>query len=342
MATELDELPPQVASDFPEKGCVRKSSLNVGWVGILFGGLAAILYTLANSFLRELSMQIDPVLVAATKAACTAVVVWPIGLFFHYRGMALLPPLKGLLWMLFAAIQVQLLGGVMLQIALGILGMAMTVPIYMGAMVVSTAVLGRIVLNEPLTKMLSLSLLILIVSVFVLCLGAEDAHAKVNENPSLVVGGSSFVVGVLAAISTGLSYAVLGVTIRGVFRRYSVPEYAPILVVASVGTVMLGGWSLLTRGGWETLCTADTSYLLAMVMAGVANAFGFLCLAKSLKLLPAVYVNSINVSQVAIAAVVGVLWFQELLSASLLIGLSIMLLGFWLLANSSKRSSGHR
>ncbi len=55
----------------------------------------------------------------------------------------------------------------------------------------------------------------------------------------------------------------------------------------------------------------------------MANAVAFVALTKSLELVGVVYVNALNATQAAMAAVAGVLYFKEPLSAAL--GLGVVL-----------------
>jgi drug/metabolite transporter (DMT)-like permease len=79
-----------------------------------------------------------------------------------------------------------------------------------------------------------------------------------------------------------------------------------------------------------------------MLGAGLCNAIAFYCLSWSLKLLPVIYVNAINVSQVAMAGAIGVLLFFEPLSVWLSTGLVIMIIGFGMLAHFSSKTTDRR
>ena len=57
-----------------------------------------------------------------------------------------------------------------------------------------------------------------------------------------------------------------------------------------------------------------------MMLAGFFNAVAFLALAKSLQLIPVVYVNALSSSQAAMAAVAGILIFAERSSPALWLG----------------------
>ncbi|MEM7454896.1 MAG: DMT family transporter [Planctomycetota bacterium] len=302
--------------------------------GVLFGFSAAVLYTLANLFLRRLSTEVDPFLVAAMKATFTAMVGWTALAITARRnrgsGAPVFPPRSGLIALLLAAIQVQLFGGVLVQIAFGTLGMALVVPIYIGSLVASTAILGAFFLREPVSVILSIALTVIIGSVFLLSMGAGDAHEKMQTGDDNVVSGLSITVGLVAAFTVGIAYAVLGVTIRGTLKKFKMSQFAPVAIVASTGMVLLGTLAI-SRGAISALQTMELSWIAMMILAGLSNAFAFLCLVRALKLLPVVYVNAINASQVALSAIVGLTFFAEPLTWTLAAGLAVMMFGFVLL-----------
>jgi drug/metabolite transporter (DMT)-like permease len=64
-----------------------------------------------------------------------------------------------------------------------------------------------------------------------------------------------------------------------------------------------------------------------MLLAGVGNALSFVALTISLRLTSVVYVNSLNATQAAMAALAGLLFFGEVLSPWLLVGLVLTVVG---------------
>ncbi len=326
------------ASDEPDSvtSPARHRMPKPGMVGIALGFGAAISYTLANACLRDVSTKLDPILCAGCKASFTALLVLPWLIYLLAIGKKVFPPLKQSLWLLFAAVQVQLFGGIMLQVALANIGIALVVPIYLGSMVFGTAILARLFLKEAVDRKTLVSLAILVAAVMVLSLGAEKAHLQMTTEANEFSGKLSFVWGSLAAVIVGLAYSVLAVIIRGVFNSCDIPKPTPVLFVAAVGMFMLGGWSI-ARGGFDDLCCTSGNTLAMLVGAGAFNAIAFCCLSGAISLLPVVYVNAINVSQAALAAIVGVAIFSEEPSIYLIAGLVIMAIGFSLLSLAKLR-----
>ena len=71
-----------------------------------------------------------------------------------------------------ASLICQLFGNVVFQWSLGIVGMALAVPLTLGTMIVAGAIMGRMVLNEPVTMRMAISTVVLIGAISVLSLGA--------------------------------------------------------------------------------------------------------------------------------------------------------------------------
>jgi drug/metabolite transporter (DMT)-like permease len=117
----------------------------------------------------------------------------------------------------------------------------------------------------------------------------------------------------------------LGVGIRHSARR-GTPVSTILVVVSLVGTVGLGGLSYLRLG---TLGGGSTTLpdLAVMLLAGICNAAAFLTLTKALELARLVHVSALGASQVAMAAVAGVVLFNEPPSAPLALGVMLTVAG---------------
>jgi drug/metabolite transporter (DMT)-like permease len=226
--------------------------------------------------------------------------------------------------LLIASLVCQLFGNVAFQWSLGIVGIALTVPLTLGTMIISGAIMGRVYLHESVTVRMAISLVILIAAICVLSLGAGEASS------SILPATDSFsvwivVAGVSIACLSGISYALLGVVIRyGVTGRVSVAS--TLVIVTLTGVVSLGSLSLL-KSGWQVMLDTAPRDLLVMIAAGVFNALAFLALTKSLQLVPVVYVNALNATQATMAALAGVWFFSEPSSAALWLGVILTAVG---------------
>ncbi len=284
----------------------------------MFGLLAAVGYTAANICLRSVTRQ-DPYWVSAMKAVPTVLIFGPWLLVRISKSQALLPPLRPYLWLIAAALVGQVGGNVVFQWALGVIGLALAVPICLGMLILSGAILGRGLLGERVTIRNGGSMLLLIMAIVVLSLGAPKAHAEmahVQTSAPLMVAA-----GVLAACLAGLAYGVLGVAIRNAARQGS-PHTTTLVTVGLAGVLVLWPWTWL-RIGWDGMLATDTTSMAYMIGAGLANAAAFFALTKSLQMANVVHVNALNATQATMAAIAGVLLFAEPLSAAL--GLGVLL-----------------
>jgi drug/metabolite transporter (DMT)-like permease len=204
----------------------------------------------------------------------------------------------------------------------------------MGAIILFSAVLGRVFVNESVTPLTVVSLLVLIVAIWTLSLGAGDASlALVNRQ----LGGWLLAAGVAAACCAGLSYAVLGVVVRyAVAGRASVS--VTVMTTSLVGLIALGGPSAW-RLGWGGITTYRFADWRAMLLAGLCNFVAYLALTRALQLTSLVTVNALNASQVAMAAVAGVVLFGEVPSHALAIGVGLTVLGLLLMPRRGHRAS---
>lgn len=293
---------------------------------------------MANACLRAVS-HCDAVWVSCVKAFPTVAIFGPIVLWRCLRGREAMPSARQMAALIAVSIICQLFGNVVFQWSLGVVGMALAVPLTLGMMIVAGALLGRAFLHESVTVPMAISTAVLIAAMFVLSLGA-------NEASHTVVGGRSgpavwlVVAGVGAALGSGVAYALLGVVIR-----YAVTDRISILMtlvsVTLTGVIVLGAAALGRVGVSGMLATAPRD-LAIMLLAGFFNAVAFLALTRSLQLVPVVYVNALNATQATMAAVTGVLLFAERSSWALWYGVGLTVIGLILMQKRLLRPRASR
>jgi drug/metabolite transporter (DMT)-like permease len=301
--------------------------------GAVFGLSAAVLYTLSNIALRQ-SVTTDPFLVSAVKAAPTVVFLGPFVLWMRARGQPLATSTRMIPRFAAAALVAQFGGNAMFQIALGIIGLAATVPIVLGLLIIGGAVLGRWLLGEPVRPRTVVAIVTLITAVVILSRpGSETAETPSATSPSLWVGG-------LCAAVAGTSYALFGTVLRQTLNGgMSAP--ATMLISGVIGTVTL--WSVtFARIGLEPVGAITAGQWAVMSLAGVFNFTAFISLSLSLKALPVVAVNLINASQVAMAAVAGIVLFGEPITLPLVSGIALTVAGLLVLASRRRPKQGGR
>ena len=251
-------------------------------------------------------MHCDPVWVSAIKALPTATLVFPWLVLMTRRGQSLVPSIGMVAAIAAAGLGGQVVGNVSFQYALTVLGVALTVPLTLGGMIVAATILGRVFLHEPVTPRAVVSLTLLLVAICVLSVGARDAGESVDR---VAATPAHLIAAVAAGCLSGLAYAVLNVVIRYTVLR-GMPLPTTLFTVSLVGILALSTISWV-RLGTATLLATEPRDLGLMLLAGVCNTVAFLALTKSLQLTSVVYVNALNATQAMLAALAGVMIFGE-------------------------------
>lgn len=293
-------------------------------VGTACGLAAAVGYSAANVCLRQVS-NCDPVWVSAVKSVPTVLLAAPIIAWQYWGQSRQVLTWRAALALVLAGLLGQVGGNVLFQWSLGVVGLALAVPLCLGGQIISSGVLGRVVLGESVSAQRALAIGILIVATAVLSSGAADAHRSVAHDRLEATTVWALASGVGAAFVSGFSYAVLGVVIRrSVQGKTSI--VATLFVVCIAGTISLGAWSPY-RIGWDGMTATESHELGAMLAAGVFNFVAFWALTKALQLTPVVYVNALNVTQASLAAIAGVVLFRESPSLGLVAGVVLTAVG---------------
>jgi drug/metabolite transporter (DMT)-like permease len=302
--------------------------------GTLFGLFSAVIYTCANAFLRAVS-DCDPVWVSAIKAVPTVLVMGPVVGVMAGRGQKVIPSLSMLAAIAAGGLIGQLGGNISFQWALGQIGVALTVPLSLGGMIVAAAVFGRVFLGEPVTPQAVIAITLLLAAISVLSLGAHEASEAVARSALPVW---RLTAGVLAACLCGVAYAVLNVILRYCITR-GAPLPTTLFTVSVAGLVSLSVIAWL-RIGHDGVLATTPKQLGLMLAAGFCNTVAFVALTKSLQLTSVVYVNALNAIQATLAALAGVLIFDERLSPSLTFGVGLTIAGLMVLAYAHRAMRG--
>ena len=246
------------------------------------------------------------------------------------RGRRVLPGGGDLLVLILVGLLIQLVGNVCAQWSLGVVGLAVTIPAMFGAMIAGGAAIGRFWLKERVSARSMTAITLLVGSLAMLGVGAEVAMHPAVATDDTAVGDaahSSFIIAlaVAASISAGAVYALLSAAIRRSVTRTTTPTAAALLVTL-MGVVSLGPICLHRLGLSGMLATPPSQFGL-MFAAGTFNLFAFLALIHGLKRTTVVHANAVNASQVAMAAVAGIVLFAEPITVWLLLGVCLTIFG---------------
>lgn len=298
--------------------------------GAFFGATSAVLYTAANVALRK-CVGVDPFLVAAVRAAPTVIVLAPILIWMLVRRVPLLTSNRLIARFVLVALIGQFVGNAAFQFALEVIGLAASVPITLGVLIICGATLGRLILGEPVSVTKVIAIIILVAAIVILSIpGQSTMPAESTSRLSSIAGAG-------CAAASGAAYALFGVVMRQTLNG-GVTATLTMFISGAVGTVSLWSAAFL-RLGMETIATTQADQWWIMIAAGILNFTAFVALSYALKVLPIIAVNLINASQVAMAAIAGVFIFAEPVTQSLLAGVFLTFLGLLILATGRKRSA---
>ena len=312
-----------------------------GWLGLrpVVAGTAccvvsALGYASAQICLRYLSkLDADPMWVICNKELVTVIVVGPWLLYRGSRGLTVLPPGRLLAALILVGLAVQLGANLGVQWALGVVGLAVAIPVLLGVMLTASALMGRTFLGERVSGRSVLAIGLLLAALALLGVATYAVHhsappqsARPSDAPdSCPIGPLLLLLGIGAPCLAGAIYALLTITIR-----HSVTGAAPISTIVFITTLMgvlsLGPLSVFRLGTRQLLAT-PLEQIAWMLAAGTLNLIAFLAITKGLQLTTVVHANVLNASQVAIAAVAGTVIFAEPRTIWLLAGVGLTILG---------------
>lgn len=304
-----------------------------GPLGVALGLFSAVTYTAANTCLRSIP-ETNPTWVSCVKSVPLVLFFGPWLLVLRLQGARLWPGWVALGWLFFAGVVSQYFGNVYFQAALGTLGIAITVPITLGSIIATGAVMGRVFLGEQITWKMAGGMTILVAAILILGFGAETAGKQIATDE---ISLTEILLAVLYACIAGLAYAILGVCIRyGV--RDQTPVATVLVIMGAIGVLELGGLTYYEIG-WDGMQATTAFEWSAMAGAGFFNAVAFLALVKSLQYMDVAFVNSLNATQASMAALVGLVYFREPLSPWLGIGVAMTVAGLLLMRRDSPRDT---
>lgn len=302
---------------------VRESVPPISYsLGVVFCLLAAVGYTLANIALRQVS-NLDPIMVTAAKAFPTMVGMAPGVFLLWRRGEALVPQRSAMGYLIAGCAVGQFIGNCAFQYSLSIVGLALAVPICLGTMVIGGAVYGRLFLGEVVSRRTVMAIVVLILATVILSLGSGRSAVR-DDLSNLQIAS-----GVIAVSISGFAFSFLGTMVRrSLLSGMAVATTMFVSgLIGSVGLSIAAFW----RVGPEGLAATTADQWLAMLAAGMFNLAAFFVLTVALQVVSVVVVNLLNVTQVAMAAVAGVVIFQERVTQSMVIGVSLTIIGLLVL-----------
>ena len=293
--------------------------------GILLGAVSSIGYSAANVFLRAVD-DCDPVWVSCIKAVPTILVVFPWLVWRYQKVESKFCPPKLVLGLVLLSMTSHFLGNVGFQWSLNKIGISLAVPICLGVLIVTGALVDWWFLKDKPSRRTMWSMAILITAVVVLSIGGKEAFAQLKKtledsdsNPYLLA------LAVGAVIVSGINYGFFGAVIKVVGNR-DVSQPAIMTIISVTGFLFLLVISAL-NGSWRVGRNLEVENLLHMTLAGICNAIAFVALVSAIKILSVTRYNLVNASQAALGAITGAVIFHEPVSSWMVGGIVLTVVG---------------
>jgi drug/metabolite transporter (DMT)-like permease len=288
--------------------------------------VSALAYTAVYVVMRQLTtLRCDPVWAVFNREMVTAAVVGLWLLWQARRGRSTLPSGTVLGRLLLVGLLIQVVGNVCVQWALGIVGLAITIPAVYGAAITGGAVLGRVWLGERVSFRSMAAIAILLASLALLGQGAESVGSAIAGTDAVPAGPFVLAIAVAAAGLGGAVFSVLSITIRHSVTRTTSPMAVAFLIPLT-GVISLGPICVY-RLGVDQLAGTPWEQLALMAAAGLFNLVGFVAIIHGLQRTTVLHANALNASQVAMGSLAGIALFHEPPNPWLLVGVCLTILG---------------
>lgn len=320
-------MPPDPTSD--------KSASNMVVKGAMYGLLSSLGYTAANIGLRQVA-GVNPVWVAFIKSLPTIALALPWLIIAVKQKGVKLPDRKVMAMLIGGGVTGQIGGNICFQWSLNVIGLALAVPLTTGSLIVAGAIMARFLLGETISGRNLVANAVMILAVCVLSLGAPDALAAIKSTTESGKWRLAML-GVLAACAPGVGYSLQNIAIRRALTDGTHVAGA-LLTVSTTGVIVALVWLQATVGMASVVSSTSNTTLVIMLVAGICNAAAFVALSEALRLTPIWFVYALSSCQVAMAAICGVWLFGERLSATLVAGSALTMLGLIIMRANSKNN----
>jgi len=295
--------------------------------------ISALGYTGSNICMRNLAQPENvghAMWAVCNKEVVTVAVMGPWLLWQAFRRKSVVPSYRVLGLLVAVGLAVQLGANTGVQWAFGQVGLAVTVPAIFAVLLTASAVLGLVFLGERVSRRSAAAIGTLLFSLVLLGLAAAAAGKSTAIASSLTA-----VLGIAAACGAGAIYAVLTITIRHAATGVT-PIGTIVFVTTFMGVLTLGPLSARLLGT-ETLLSTTPQEFAWMYAAGTLNLIAFLAITKGLELTTVVHANVLNASQVTMAAVAGMMLFNEPLTGWLIAGACLTIMGVLMIDRPAER-----
>ncbi|MBN1400075.1 MAG: DMT family transporter [Anaerolineae bacterium] len=254
-------------------------------MGILFAFAQAIAWALSTMVLRNLSAQLDALLVNGIRAAFALLIIAPLIVILGASGdYALMTPLR-LAYLIGSVLIGGVAGDFFLLTSLRLLGISRAFPIT-NSYPLFTVLLSALLLGAPMTWQILVGMALVLVGVYLVARPSTPSSGQPDQ-ASLPV--SSLIKGVACGLATavlwGLATIILSLGLRGEInsvvatsvRVLAVALFSTVLAIwrgaaSEIGTIRRKTWILLGVAGVLGWGIAGSLYAAAVQFAGPSQA----------------------------------------------------------------------
>jgi len=291
--------------------------------------VAALGYTAANICVQTLQARNPLIWVLFVKESVAVLLVGPWLLWRAGRGEGVWPGKRTLLALTAVGLLTHLAGNVPLFWAMSVVGLAIAIPANLGVALIASAALGWFFLRERVSIQSAVAIAAMIASVIFLSHGAGEANGSSGAGAAVAWGAFLIALAVVLACVAGVVFGTLSLAIRhSATRGVSLGLLA--MWIPAMGTAALGPMCLWRYGVSGLLATPLSDFLL-MLLCGLLNLIAYLAIIKGLQMTTMVHANVVMASEAAMAAVAGLLFFQEASSPALVAGVCLTVAGMVLM-----------
>ncbi|MDR0337252.1 MAG: DMT family transporter [Planctomycetaceae bacterium] len=322
----------------------KKMFLSDKFLGTIFCILADSLFCLSYFFVRVLTTYGDQIhgdWTMCFKEVITISFSIPIFLFLWMRGQCSLPSWKIIVLLLCAAFFCEFIGVRSHITAFGLIGIVLGNPVIRTFTILGTAIISMVFIRERLTLLKTITMFILISSIFVLAF----SQLTVSENKVHVHFDSTFLMGFIFALITGIGYAIYSVLLRFILRKATTEQknvttsepvsiFFVVSIVCGFGAIC-GAIFLLKDRGFYGFINVPASAWLFVGLAGILNVVCFYLKNLSFRYATATKVATFSILQIILGTILGIIFLGEMTNVFIWIGLSLSILGIALASQTS-------
>ena len=345
----------------------QKTAGRERWTGIVFAFLSTFFYGISNIAIRYMTV---PDMVGGTvehfwilfyKEVIGLSILLP-WLFVRWMQGRFQYCSKRLVWyIILAAIVCQLIGAPLQVLGYAVIGFVIAVPVVQSSTLLGVALLGYFVFGDTISQRRKTAIAILIVAITILSVGKELTNIG-SEQEANIVDAGLFLLVTAGAIVSGTTFAFYVVILRYAIRKFwhddnstwlsfsfsqwighdYVKEpgkrlYSPfpitlaMALVLAVGIVIFGAF-IFCKQGVSGFSAVPQAAWYAVLVSGICNVTGFLFQVQGLRMTSAVQASLIAISQMLLLSLIGCLFFGEIITPLVMVGLGLTVCGVFMSA----------